>query len=94
MEYDWPGNVRELRNVLEASVYLSENGVITPDSLPSHILHHGSVEQVSLAQRVKAFEREEINRLLSRYGTTLEGKKKAAAELGISLATLYNKMGT
>lgn len=94
MEHNWPGNVRELRNVLEASVYLSENGVITPDSLPSHILHHGSEEQVSLAQRVKAFEREEINRLLSRYGTTLEGKKKAAAELGISLATLYNKMGT
>lgn len=94
MEHNWPGNVRELRNVLEASVYLSENGVITPDALPGHILRHGSAEQVPLAQRVRAFEREEINRLLSRYGTTLEGKKKAAAELGISLATLYNKMGT
>lgn len=93
MEHDWPGNVRELRNVLEASVYLSENGVITPEALPSHILHHPTQEQFSLAQRVRVFEREEISKLLSRYGSGLEGKKRAAAELGISLATLYNKMG-
>ena len=94
-EYDWPGNVRELRNALEASVYLSENGRITRDSLPSHILHSFAENaDLPLAQRVRAFEREEINKLLLRYGSTLEGKKKAAAELGISLATLYNKMGS
>jgi len=29
---------------------------------------------------------------LTRYGETLEGKKKAAQALNISLATLYNKL--
>lgn len=92
-EYDWPGNVRELRNALEASVYLSDNGCITRDSLPAHILlHSGETDSLPLSQRVRNFERQEISKLLLRYGSTLEGKKKAAAELGISLATLYNKL--
>lgn len=94
MEHNWPGNVRELRNVLEASVYLSADGFITPDSLPEHILRHSEGEQqLTLSQRVRAFEHAEIQKLLQRYGDTLEGKKRAAAELGISLATLYNKLG-
>ena len=93
MEYDWPGNVRELRNVLEASVYLSPDGLITPDSLPEHILRRPEQERhLPLAQRVRNFERTEIQKLLQQYGSGLEGKKRAAAELGISLATLYNKL--
>lgn len=94
MEHNWPGNVRELRNVLEASVYLSADGFIIPDSLPEHILRRLEGEQrLTLSQRVRAFEHTEIQKLLQRYGDTLEGKKRAAAELGISLATLYNKLG-
>ena len=94
MEHNWPGNVRELRNVLEASVYLSADGFITPDSLPEHILRRSEGEQrLTLNQRVRAFEHAEIQKLLQRYGDTLEGKKRVAAELGISLATLYNKLG-
>ena len=30
--------------------------------------------------------------LLARNGSSLEGKKKTAAQLGISLASLYNKL--
>lgn len=94
MAYDWPGNVRELRNVLEFSAYLSDNGVIRRDSLPESIvrpvLERG---QTRLSQRVHLFEQSEIHKLLLRYGSGLEGKKRAAAELGISLATLYNKLG-
>ena len=38
------------------------------------------------------FERQEIKNTLLLYGRDMEGKRKAAKELGISLATLYNKM--
>jgi two-component system NtrC family response regulator len=35
--YSWPGNVRELRNVIERSLILAENGIITEDDLPEEI---------------------------------------------------------
>ena len=35
---------------------------------------------------------EGISRLLEQNGSSLEGKKKTAAQLGISLASLYNKL--
>lgn len=91
--HDWPGNVRELRNVLEFSAYLSDNGTIVQDSLPEHIVRP-AVEQpeISLAQRVRVFERAEINKLLLKNGADLAGKKETARQLGISLATLYNKL--
>lgn len=93
MVHDWPGNVRELRNVLEFSAYLSDNGTIIRDSLPEHIVRP-AVEQpeLSLSQRVKVFEQAEINKLLLKNGTDLNGKRETARQLGISLATLYNKM--
>ena len=91
--HDWPGNVRELRNVLEFSAYLSDNGAIVRDSLPEHIVRP-AVEQpeISLAQRVRVFERAEISKLLLKNGADLAGKKETARQLGISLATLYNKL--
>ncbi len=93
MAHDWPGNVRELRNVLEFSAYLSDNGTIVRDSLPESMVRPAVEQEAApLARRVRVFEQAEIKKLLLRYGSGLEGKKKAAAELGISLATLYNKL--
>ena len=91
--YDWPGNVRELRNILEFSAYLAPGGVISVDMLPGRQRHQKEAQHLTLAQKTKQFERREIEKLLHKYGSTLEGKKKAAAELGISLASLYNKIG-
>lgn len=91
--HDWPGNVRELRNVLEFSAYLSENGTIVPGSLPENLVRAAAEEeQMSLAQKVRLFEQGEIRKALQHWGTSVEGKRRAAAELGISLATLYNKL--
>jgi len=91
--HDWPGNVRELRNVLEFSGYLSEDGVIHKESLPEQFVQaEEDVQTLTLAQRVKAFEREEIQKLLQKNGSDLQGKRETARQLGISLATLYNKL--
>ena len=91
--HTWPGNVRELRNVLEFSSYLTQEGVIGLDNLPDDLSRLGEKPAAaSLAQRVREFERREIDKALARHGATTEGKRKAAAELGISLASLYNKL--
>lgn len=93
VNYDWHGNVRELRNVLEFSAYLSENNVIVPEILPEHLLRTSdSPSAQTLSQRVKAFEQAEIRKLLLKNGSDLNGKKETARQLGISLATLYNKL--
>lgn len=35
IDYAWPGNVRELANVVERMMLLAEDGVVSPDDLPS-----------------------------------------------------------
>lgn len=91
--HSWPGNVRELRNVLEFSAYLTPSGVITCEAFPGDLRRPAEHDAaLPLAQRVRAFEKREIRRLLARNGASLEGKKKTAAQLGISLASLYNKL--
>jgi len=92
--YHWPGNIRELRNILEFVSYLSDDGLITESALPEAITQkYADDEGEPLAQRIKRFEKGEINRLLRKNGSSLAGKRKTAAELGISLASLYNKLG-
>lgn len=91
--HHWPGNVRELRNVLEFCAYVSESGNIRLLDLPENF--HRTIapsSQNTLAERVRAFEKQEIESLIKKHGDSLESKKKIAQELGISLATLYVKL--
>ena len=90
--HSWPGNVRELRNVLEFSAYLTPSGVINQEALPSDLVHQQEDVGLTLAQRTRAFEKRVILNLLEQNGSSLEGKKRTAAQLGISLASLYNKL--
>ena len=90
--HDWPGNVRELRNALEFSAYLTPSGVIDRAALPSDLIRRSEDAGLTLAQRTRNFQKREIRRLLDKNGAGLEGKKKTAAQLGISLASLYNKL--
>ena len=84
--------MRELRNALEFSAYLSTSGVISRAALPSNLVRRHEDAGLTLAQRTREFEKREIRRLLDKNGSNLEGKKKTAAQLGISLASLYNKL--
>jgi transcriptional regulator with PAS, ATPase and Fis domain len=91
--HDWPGNVRELRNVLEFSGYLAESSVIDVASLPNLTNANSADDAMTLGERVRVFEKAEISRLLHKYGDDMKGKQKTADILGISLSTLYNKLG-
>ena len=75
---------------------MSVNDEITVMSLPEQIRRYTETldpeNAPTLAFRIKKFEQEEIRRQIQYFGVTLEGKKKAAKVLGISLATLYNKL--
>ena len=41
---------------------------------------------------LKEVERREIQKAIAKHGTTTQGKRTAAKELGIGLATLYRKL--
>ena len=95
--YDWPGNVRELRNTVEYCALMALGTEITLDCLPPSLLQGQQVMQeediIPLDQRIREFEKNEIMHTLDIYGRTTDGKKKAAKALGISLSSLYNKIG-
>jgi len=93
-KYHWPGNVRELINVLEFSSFKAKNGVITIDCLPELVDNFTYIDEkhTTLADRVREFEKREIMKEIQKYGNSTEAKKKAAKNLGISLASLYNKL--
>lgn len=98
INYDWPGNIRELKNVLEFSATFAENGIIQLEHLPEIIQNkfinilNNNMKSKKLSEKVKEFEKREVENALKLFGNTLEGKKKAAKYLGISLASLYNKL--
>jgi PAS domain S-box-containing protein len=88
--YDWPGNVRELENVIERAVLLSDEGAINPELIQSFL--EGGRGLTKTGKTLKELELMAIQEALNTWGWSLEGKKKAAQSLGISLATLYNKL--
>ncbi|NSB25842.1 PAS domain S-box-containing protein [Clostridium saccharoperbutylacetonicum] len=94
--YKWEGNVRELKNIIEFGVMMTDEALIRVEHLPKKLQIEGIKESVInvrlLKDAVREFEEKEINKVIDIYGNTLEGKKKAAEALGISLASLYNKM--
>jgi DNA-binding NtrC family response regulator len=90
--HDWPGNIRELRNRLERALGLSPG---TPQ-LPAHALfpERSLLDQpgeriASLAEAREHAERQHIEGALGQTGGEIT---KAAALLGISRTTLWDKM--
>jgi len=94
--YEWPGNIRELKNAVEYALFMLTDNTIDLNALPSSLQGLTGAGQTviePLGPRMRRMEREFIQKVLDRFGRTVDGKKKAAAALGISLATLYNKLG-
>ena len=91
---DWPGNVRELANVLERAVILCEGttlgvgdlwletSVTTSTAAPGDPPSSGG-------GTLEALERQAIEQALAAHGGN---RRRAAAQLGIGLRTLYDKL--
>lgn len=94
-EYNWPGNVRELANVLRHAAIMADGPVVQLADLPPYVtqaaLEDGSQKDGRLETALAETERRLILGALQRFRGN---RRAAAAALGISRRTLYNKMET
>jgi DNA-binding NtrC family response regulator len=92
ISYDWPGNVRELENIVSKLLLYKEGPNIRLEDVISVIdrplSYIAPFDELSLAEVEAAV----IGKALKKYDQTVEGKKKAAQQLGISLSCLYDKI--
>jgi DNA-binding NtrC family response regulator len=93
-EHDWSGNVRELANAMERALIVSGGGRILPEHLPPLVRRPGGTGRSSAAaddapRTLEEIEIEHLLRVLEKHNGS---KTAAAAELGISLKTMYNKL--
>jgi transcriptional regulator with PAS, ATPase and Fis domain len=98
--YDWPGNIFELETVIRQAAAQCESNLIALADLPgevqSALSENAAADSTAQlrGQSLKAFlrakEKDYIQFVLTQCGGS---KEKAAAALGISLATFYRKYG-
>ncbi len=89
MKYSWPGNVRELENIIERTVLLSQNSIITDSELEIEISE--KLASKTLGPGMTVFEAEKLL-ILNTLEYTENNKTHAAKLLGISVRTLRNKL--
>lgn len=92
--HTWPGNIRELKNVLERSVILETENILTTSCLPLEIQNLKAVETNGQTQVLSAFslasaEKIHIQKVLN---YTNHNKTETAKLLNIALTTLYRKL--
>ena len=86
----WPGNVREMRNVIERSMILARGqATIGFEQLPTELRQRSATDRRYTAQSLSEVERLHIERTLRHHSGN---RTRAAMELGISRATLINKI--
>jgi DNA-binding NtrC family response regulator len=90
--HGWPGNVRELRNVIQRAVVLGGTGLIEAEHLPENVLQAAEPARPAGASTIVPIREMERELILRALDDTSGDKRRAAALLGISLKTLYNKL--
>ncbi|MGV8041034.1 MAG: sigma 54-interacting transcriptional regulator [Thermoanaerobaculaceae bacterium] len=91
VSYSWPGNVRELENEMaRAALFLEDGELLDSSRLASQIAEARPRRgHMTLAETLAVIERSEIVRVLISTGGDMDA---AAAELGVSRATLYRRV--
>lgn len=93
----WKGNIRELANIIERSVLLSENEVITPDCLLNsaemqRIILMRAGERNNTLTLKQVVEEAEKRAIALAFKTSRNNRTEAARILGISRRALYDKL--
>jgi len=90
-EYDWPGNVRELESIIERSVITSQGtGLQILDRFVNS--PKPNEQEAQDCRSLVDIEHDHILQALEKTGWRIEGKKGAAAMLGINPSTLRGRM--
>jgi len=91
INYSWPGNVRELKNVIERSIILCNEEMLTSEYLPMELQEEkSSVSSQSFGKvSLQEMEKQHILHILK---TTKGNKSKASRILNISRSTLREKL--
>lgn len=96
LRYSWPGNVRELENAVERAVILCSGDLITEDDLPANVCNmqnegeqHPDITQSLAGLSLDMVEKQVIEDTLKLTG---DNKSETARRLGITRATLHNKL--
>jgi len=83
--HPWPGNIRELEHAVEKAVILSEKPAIGADDL----MLGTAVTEETVPDTLEEMEIGMIRTALRKHSQNLSA---AAAQLGITRQTLYNKL--
>ncbi len=91
MGCEWKGNIRELENVIERAVIFAEGNVIEACDIGLIGVSGAALsgKNENLRASLKAYEKEQIYRVLNKYDWN---KGEAAKALGVGLSSLYRKI--
>ncbi len=91
MGCEWKGNIRELENVIERAVIFAESDII--EACDVGLIGVGAAllsgKNEDLQASLKAYEKEQIYRVMNKYDWN---KAEAARALGVGLSSLYRKI--
>jgi DNA-binding NtrC family response regulator len=89
--YAWPGNIRELKNVLERALLLAHGESLNPNHFPG--LYEKPADVHKTEEKLVPLREAEKEYLLKVLSSCNGDKHKASSILGISLASIYRKVG-
>jgi transcriptional regulator of acetoin/glycerol metabolism len=92
---DWKRNIAELRETVEAAVDACPGGIILASYLVGAAVQNADEPSAGSLRKMRAaYGRDHARAMLNIHGNTVDGKRKAAEEMGISLSTLYRILGS